>query len=249
MPRNGLTMKRDANASGPYAAAGSDSGFETEKSNSQVADLEEALPTERMSVDRQVNMLKAIHTLGGESRAPLMISQIAQHLNVAVATAGPAARFLITASLLDGGRGIYAITEAGSQFATLWDSDTARARLLLRGLWSETWFARKTARELANGPLSESELAKRLQQGKSGPTTRGLYLVEWMTMALLVQRDEMGMITYASPGPQAPSSPKPESTDAPPPIVMGMTIGQIRELPDRQYVAYMTAIEAIFQVS
>lgn len=233
------------NRAGSATPGGNFADSETELS---IADPE-ALPTERMSVERQVAMLKAIHSLSGDSRAPLRISQVAQHLGVATATAGPAARFLIGSGLLDGGRGIYTITEAGAKFALLWDAQPDDARRLLHDLWGDMWFSRKAERALAAGPLPEVELARRLQQGKSGPSARGLYLVEWMAIALLVRRDEMGIVASTAVRTTPPSPQPPPASTAPPPIAMNLTIEQIRELPDRQWCAYMTAIEAIFEAA
>lgn len=154
-------------------------------------------------------------------------SRLAQFAGRSPATVGDCMGFLSDVGLVRAERGRYAVTDHGRAFAQLWPKDSARARLLLRPLLQKHWSFEAATRHLANGPLSQEELANRLRAGLPGVPLRGMYLVEWLVIGLILIRDEQlhmhlappdGVPPTAGPGTDAgqeqkaeqPAEPKPD---------------------------------------
>ncbi|MGK5629180.1 hypothetical protein [Streptomyces sp. URMC 123] len=97
--------------------------------------------------------------------------------------------FLADIGLVESGRGLCAITKRGRAFAETWPHEEMRARLALRPLVQAHWSAAAAAAHLADGPLPQEELARLLRNGLPGAPMRGTYMVEWLDIALVVERD------------------------------------------------------------
>ncbi|MEU5639691.1 hypothetical protein [Streptomyces milbemycinicus] len=193
---------------------------------------------------------------------------LAQHVGLGVATVGDCMTFLADVGLVEAGRGQYAITEQGRAFAEAWQRDRAQARLVLRPLVGAHWAAAAAADHLAGGPLPQEELARLLRTGLPGVAMRGQYMVEWLDIALIVERDPE-RLQARLPAPDAPAPPKApgpkgeeeraeehnEQTGDPggtadtaghsaasAALLLGMSRPEIQELPDARYAAFLEGI-------
>ncbi|TSB38437.1 hypothetical protein FNZ23_17125, partial [Streptomyces benahoarensis] len=120
---------------------------------------------------------------------PVQRTALAQHVGLGAATVGDCMTFLADLQLAEAGRGQYAVTERGREFAETWRRDRPLARRMLQPLMQAHWSADAAAAHLAGGPLPQEELARLLRAGLPGAPMRGQYLVEWMEIALVVERD------------------------------------------------------------
>ncbi|MGW7002054.1 hypothetical protein ACWGCW_04255 [Streptomyces sp. NPDC054933] len=164
--------------------------------------------------------------------------------------------FFSNIGLLEGGRGLYSLTKAGRTFAELRHTDSARARIHLRGVFANHWSAQAAKAILADGPLTQEQLAAQLQQGRSGNKTRGTYLAEWLVHALIVNRDKQLRVSLPETPEPAPSQPdepiRPsgqQATDTRAEAdlsIMGLTIEELRHLPDGQYVGVLNGVAQTF---
>ncbi|MFI0242751.1 hypothetical protein [Streptomyces sp. NPDC016845] len=146
------------------------------------------LPSYRAAPAKQINILVALDDLAVDG-VPVQRTALAQHVGIGAATVGDCMAFLADVGLLEAGRGQYAITEQGREFAEAWRLDRTRARLLLRPLLTAHWSAAAVVDLLADGPLPQEELARLLRAGLPGVPMRGQYMVEWLDIALIVERD------------------------------------------------------------
>ncbi|MFI8932526.1 hypothetical protein ACIG3E_33295 [Streptomyces sp. NPDC053474] len=202
--------------------------------------------------------------------AAVQRTALAQRVGISAATIGDCMAFLADIGLLTAGRGQYTITERGREFAGAWRSDRTRARLVLRPLLQAHWSAAAAADHLADGPLPQEELARRLRAGLPGVPMRGQYMVEWLDIALVVERDTERLLVRL-PAPDTPppgrpcgakgeneatreQAPGPEAeagtpgaeggepqTDRAAPL-LGMSRSEIQDLPDARYSAFLEAI-------
>ncbi|MER6503299.1 hypothetical protein ABT218_29070 [Streptomyces sp. NPDC001455] len=206
------------------------------------------LPTERLTPRRHLDMVDVIADEGGADRRSVAAQDVAARLGISVKTVARAAGFLTHTGILHTGRGAWALTELGFELARLRSTDSARARLLLRDHWQGSWFHQRALKQLASGPMEDAKLAKSLAAGLPGPPERGLYLTEWMTYALLLDRDAQGRFTvpaaqHASTGPgQARATGVLGVLD---PLLNAPT-EQISALPDADFIALMGAYRTVF---
>ncbi|MFI1679099.1 hypothetical protein [Streptomyces sp. NPDC020607] len=121
--------------------------------------------------------------------APVQRTALAQHVGIGAATVGDCMAFLADVGLAAAGRGQYTITEQGREFTRAWRSDRAQARLVLHPLLKAHWSAAAAGDLLADGPLPQEELGRLLRAGLPGVPMRGQYMVEWLDIALIVERD------------------------------------------------------------
>lgn len=185
--------------------------------------------------------------LGGPECHPVTAKALATRLGITPKTISRATGFLTHAGILQPGRGAWALTELGYSLARLRSSDSARARLLLRDHWQDTWFQQRCQRLLASGPLEEAELAAHLCADRPGPLERGLYLTEWMTYALLLDRDEQGRLTLPVEQQTAtPSGPGPSGPMGVLDPLMNASAEQLSALPDVEFIALMSAYRTVF---
>lgn len=163
------------------------------------------LPGYRSRSAQQINILLALADLD-TGHAPVQRAALAGHVGMGAATVGDCMAFLADVQLVEAGRGQYAVTEQGRAFAEAWRRDSARARLLLRPLLRAHWAATAAQRHLADGPLPQEELGKRLRRGLPGVPARGQYMVEWLVIALVVERDERLHVRLPAAGPATSGS-------------------------------------------
>ncbi|MEU2314136.1 hypothetical protein [Streptomyces albidoflavus] len=206
------------------------------------------LPTERLIPGRQLELVDAVLALGGDSRA-VSAAEIGARLRLSRKSVSGAAGFLVQARLLEPGRGAWSLTEQGATLARLRVTDSARARLHLRDHWRDSWFRQRACQHLGEGPLEESELADILRAGLQGQAERGLFMVEWMVYALLLERDEEGKVRLPADQTPSPAADKMEQPATPLGIfdpLLTSTAAEISALPDDKFIALMGAYRTIF---
>ncbi|MDX2546158.1 hypothetical protein ACOT81_27410 [Streptomyces sp. WI04-05B] len=205
------------------------------------------LPTERLTPRRQLGVVDGIADLGGPECRPVTARDLAARLGITPKTISRATGFLTHTGILHPGRGAWALTELGYSLARLRSTDSARARLLLRDHWQDSWFQQHAQRWLASGPLEEAELAAHLSVDQPGPPERGLYLTEWMTYALLIERDEQGRL--ALPAEQQAATAPGSGPSGPMGVLdplMNTSAEQLSALPDAEFIALMSAYTTVF---
>lgn len=163
------------------------------------------LPSYRANPRQQINILLALADLAAGSAGVQRVT-LAQHARIGAATVGDCMAFLADIGLVEAGRGQYAITEQGRAFAAAWPRERMRARLVLRPLLQAHWSATAAAAHLAGGPLPQEELARLLRTGLLGVPMRGTYMVEWLDIALIVERDTE-RLQVRLPTPETPPPP------------------------------------------
>lgn len=219
---------------------------------------ERVLPTDRLQVKQQIKVLCALADLTGEEARPVRNADLARRMGRYAGSVTGTLGYLVGTGLAEGGLGQYRATPAGREFAALWDTDSARARLVLNRLYQGHWAAREAGRILADRPLPQEEAARLLQQGLRGRKRRGIYLVDWLAIALVVHRDERLYVSLP-PADDASATDAAQDTGAPggdagredrqeeaagggEALVMGLTMGQLRELPDEQFAKLLNGL-------
>ncbi|MFJ9410502.1 hypothetical protein [Streptomyces sp. NPDC101393] len=164
------------------------------------------LPSYRANPRKQVNVFLGLADLV-IGTAPVQRAALAEHVGIGAATVGDCMAFLADIGLVEAGRGQYLITERGRAFADAWRRDRDQARQVLRPLLAAHWSAAAASRHLARGPVRQEELARLLRAGLPGVPMRGHYMVEWLEIALIVERDEERLEVHL-PGRHAPRPPQ-----------------------------------------
>lgn len=201
------------------------------------------LPSSRSNPDHQIQILITLAAL--DTGSPVSRDVLGARTGVSPETAGEGFAFFADLGLTHPGRGRYRITDAGRAFAEMWPRDRTRARLLLQPLMQQHWSAPAAARLLADGPLPQEELARRLQKGLSGNPVRGRYLVEWLDIALIVIRDER--LTISLPGTQAPpAGPDTPGLEA---TLLGMKREDVMDLPAPRFAAFLDHVVETLRIA
>ena len=212
-----------------------------------------SLPTGRTVPRQQIRVLAQLaelaETQGGQ---PVTRTALVERTAVNGSTITECMPFLEDLGLVTiPSRSLYAITPWGAEIATAWDQDHEQARRMLHPLMQGHWAASEAARLLRGGPLPQEELARLLRTGLPGMPARGTYLVEWLTMGLIVQRDERLRISLASMNGAAPAgAPETGATDADndwdasgdESILLGVTIREVQALPAAQFASFCGAV-------
>ncbi|MBX9363644.1 hypothetical protein ACF09Y_26275 [Streptomyces massasporeus] len=152
------------------------------------------------------------------------------------------------------------MTEAGWTIAQRWQEDQTYARLLLQGVFRSHWSVPVADAALQAGPLPAEELGRRLLGDLPGKPRRGMYLVEWLALALLVHRDQQGMVwpapalraaagsvVAALPAPvrdAEPERPSGRELDA----LMGMTNRKLDELDKQDPQRFQAFLDNLTQL-
>ncbi len=210
------------------------------------------LPTERINVSNQLALLDAVVAMSDAGLAPVTVEALTKRQSIGESSVAESHSFMAGARLLESDRSVWTATAAGRELARLRSEDAARARMFLRKHWNKQWFTTTATRLLARGPLEEQDLILGLSRGLSVRPARGAYLIEWMTYALIVQRDEQKRFVMVpadgiapEPGPGAARAQAPQ---APPANSAGLLIGSCEEitaLPDARFLALMDAYRTV----
>ncbi|MDX2405288.1 hypothetical protein NJO91_19450 [Streptomyces microflavus] len=201
------------------------------------------LPTERINVRRQLELLDIVVSLGGPEMLPVTLSAAGAGLAVGEATVQSAQGFMRQNDLLCPSRGMLSATPEGFRLSELRRTDSARARLYLRDLWLDAWFTRSAVKLLRCSPEEPAVLAQRLSRHLTKTAERGMHLVEWLDYALVVEADDDGRMrlvgAHAEPPPPAPETAPPAAA----PFLA--TAEEISGLPDGQFFAVMQAYQTL----
>ncbi|MFJ4616241.1 hypothetical protein [Streptomyces griseus] len=207
-------------------------------------------PSDRTTPGRQWEIFLVAANLSGPDLEVISVSQLAAEVQLRNDTVGAVAGFLQAVGLLRGARGNYALTSAGWAIAEMHKQDETQARLLLQAQFLEHWPAASTLECLHDAPVDQKTLGRRLHKDLPGKSRRGLYLIEWLVRALIVQRDSAMRISpsaalLASGRRSATASgPEPQRM-AEQGTLMGMTRDELRSLPPRKYVAVLDQLAAL----
>ena len=219
---------------------------------------ERTTPTDRASLPRQVSLVLAGADRSGKERLTVVGADLARDEGVTTETATQTLRFCSQIGLFTGERGKFVVTEAGWAIAQRWREDEMHARLQLQAPFLAHWSTAKTWEVLRAGPMPVDELARYLQHGLPGKPRRGVYLVEWLALALLVHRDRQGLV-WPAPALRAAASPEgagdlapavePEQPEPEPELdtLMGMTNSQLRELSPERYRAVLDNLAQVLE--
>lgn len=126
----------------------------------------------------------------------------AERIGVSPKQAKYATRFFIDVGFWKStGRDIYAATPQGREFGALWEPAQDRARASLGRLLQDQWFTDTVREALVLGPVPVDDLLSALQNAAGahdGHRALLIFLIEWLTVARLVEQTEDGRVT---PGP------------------------------------------------
>uniref|UniRef100_UPI003C7D886B hypothetical protein n=1 Tax=unclassified Streptomyces TaxID=2593676 RepID=UPI003C7D886B len=141
-------------------------------------------------------------------------------------------------------RGTYRATSARRDFSLMWRVDPAQARLMLHHLMREHWSFSAALSALGDAPVAQEILARRLQGSLPGKSRRGLYLVDWLVMALIIHRGDDKQVHPA----RLPDSPQAQvpCPSREPKALMNMTNEQLFLLDADAYAAVMRSVSAMF---
>ncbi|MCJ0871188.1 hypothetical protein [Streptomyces sp. AP-93] len=238
-----------ADSSSDWSARGgpAHSGGKREGDDSQAP--RRTLPSGRTSPAQQIQLILALAELGADGKE-VGRAAVAARTGRSLDTVSDCMGFLAEVGLAEPGRGRYELTDQGRVFAEVWQRDSAQARLLLHPLMRAHWSTAAVAHHLAGGALPQEELARLLRAGLRGMPMRGVYLVEWLVIGLVVERDDRLHIHLPGQAPphsgphSAPQAeePEPEAEDPDPAFLFGLTLREIQELPDARYIAFMEGV-------
>ncbi|MFD9744731.1 hypothetical protein ACFWX5_14460 [[Kitasatospora] papulosa] len=206
------------------------------------------IPSDRTTPDRQWEIFLVAAHLSGPDLKVISVSRLAAEVQLRNDTVGAVAGFLQAVGLLQGARGNYALTSAGWAIAEMHKQDETQARLLLQAQFLEHWPTASTLECLHDAPVEQKMLGRRLHKDLPGKSRRGLYLIEWLVRALIVQRDSSMRISASAAlvasGQRSGAASKPQRT-VEPGTVMGMTREELRSLPPRKYIAVLDQLAAL----
>lgn len=217
------------------------------------ASLERVLPTSRTTLKHQEQILLAAIRLSGPDFLTVKSSQVAAQIQIGSETVTECLRFFVSVGLLSGARGRYSSTAAGDSWAEIRVDDHTRGRLLLHGLFQRHWSARSALAALEDGPVQSEALAQHLARGLSRNPRRGMYLIEWLTEALIIHRDRYGRV-HAPAGGQLPDSATADLPSRREPVrdeglILGMSTQELAAMPTAQYVTLLKSFTEMLQVS
>lgn len=204
------------------------------------------LPTNRAHPRQQIRLLQKVLELTGPDNKSVRKQNLSAAAGLGLTTVSEALTFLADVGLVESGRGECSVTRLGYSFAELWDRDSSRARLLLKDAMRDHWAPERARALLRHGSLPQEELARRLREGIPGVPKRGVYLVEWLVISLVIERDKR---LYVSLPESEDTEPSPHSadgrgsTDQPDGLPMGLTSDEIKSLPDAQYIAFLHGVD------
>ncbi|MCU7823225.1 hypothetical protein [Kitasatospora sp. DSM 101779] len=173
----------------------------------------QVLPTARVHPPNAIKLANAVVDLSGENIEPVKIENAADRVGMSRQHAAMVPRFMISCDLMmaaDGGK--YAPTTGLLRFCRLWrqGGDRQPAREALGEILGRMWFATEARSLLTSGPRPVEDLTERLRLAAGVDTNKNsavalAYLVEWMIIANLVQRDEKGRIVLPLPARESPN--------------------------------------------
>lgn len=152
----------------------------------------EALPTERIAFQKQLDLLRAYATASGREGKVVRIKEVAGIVKMHTVTISLANNFFVETGLLERGNGGFVSSSEVLEFnrAYEWDANTAAQKLA--PLIRETWFARRLIPKLTFRQMDEEEIITDLAEAASaGPKrkTQLRLLIDYLEASGLVEHD------------------------------------------------------------
>lgn len=186
-----------------------------------------ALPTERITCEKQLNLLRAYAAVSGHNKKPVKIDEVAEVSKIGNATISMANAFFVEAGLLIKGDAGFLPAESVRAFALAyeWGPETAAQKLAptLRG----TWFAERVIPKLSMGKAPEKELYDDLALTAGvGPDFRPRIklLIDFLEESGIAERDG-DFVKKGSAASVTGSAPAPDKT--------AQASAEIKETPQR----------------
>ncbi|MEU9348014.1 hypothetical protein AB0D74_43145 [Streptomyces sp. NPDC048278] len=207
-------------------------------------------------MDRQWSLFLAMADFSGIGRLTVASVELARRASVGGETATQTLRWCSDLGLLTGGRGKFAVTDTGWDIAKRWHEDRDHARMLLQAPFLAHWSVQAIKEPMRHAPVPAETLAKWLQAGLPGSPRRGMYLIEWLSLAFLVHRDQQGLVWPAPAlGVVAASEPTAVPADAcgqePEQelnFLMGTTNSTLRGLPCERYCSVLDSLAQVVEL-
>jgi hypothetical protein len=150
------------------------------------------IPTERLTVKRQLDILRAFTAASGPSGKPVGNKEVAGILKIADTTVSLANNFFIeTGLLVKGANGFVPAPEVVS-YSRAYEWNPANAALKLAPLFAKAWFAEALTPKLSFRPMEEAEVIDTLAEvSAAAPDYRAnlKLLIEFMEATGLTQRE------------------------------------------------------------
>lgn len=154
--------------------------------------LTKSLATERIRLDRQMQILRAFAALSGSMAKAVSIAEVAEMTGMKASTIGIAIPFFVSVQFIQKGDNGYSPSAelVNMLRAHDWNAETAPHKLgpALR----RTWFAEELLPKIAFGPLPEGQAIQKLAElSGAGPEHESQLrmLIEYLAVARLVERD------------------------------------------------------------
>ncbi|MFC9943999.1 hypothetical protein [Streptomyces pratensis] len=209
------------------------------------AETEFNLPSDRASWDKQKLIFDSVVRLSGDALWAVKTVDVARTTGLGQGTVAEVLRWGSSIALVEQSeRGAYRATAAGRDISLMWKVDPAQARLMLHHVMRGHWSFSAALSALGDAPVPQQTLARRLQGSLPGKSRRGLYLVDWLVMALIVHRGS-DQLVHPARLPEAATAQGPRPAQEPK-AVMNMTNEQLFLLDTDAYVAVMRSVSAMF---
>lgn len=189
-----------------------------------------ALPTERITCEKQLNLLRAYSAVSGPNKKPVKIDEVAEVSKIGNATISMANAFFVEAGLLLKSDAGFLPSESVSAFALAhqWGPETAAQKLA--PTIRTTWFAERVIPKLMMGKTPEKELYDVLaMEATVGPDfkPRIKLLLDFLEESGIAERD--GEFVNKGPALSAASA----ATPAPAPEKSTASSSEPKETPQR----------------
>jgi hypothetical protein len=154
----------------------------------------QVLPTERITIAKQLAVLRAYAAASGQSLKPVKTGEVGEIAKTQPTTISSANPFFLNIGLIQKTEGGFVPSAEVLAFAHAyeWDSADATASHKLAPLFVDTWFAQDVLKKISFGNLTESDAIKDLSQLATAPKECKLQiklLIDYLEVAGIVQRD------------------------------------------------------------
>jgi hypothetical protein len=177
-----------------------------------------ALPTERIRMDKQLQILRAFAALSGATGKAVQIEDVAEATGMKASTVAITPPFFVSIQLLQRSEtGFTPSSEVISlQRAHDWNPETAPHKLA--PAIRRTWFAEELLPKVAFGPIAETVAIQKLAEASAASPEHEpqlQVLIEYLQVAGLLTRDggmlRKGTIEISDVAPAIPPNPSPET--------------------------------------
>ena len=208
------------------------------------------LPSLVASASVHLGELDTLVALGMGAGQAVNASTLRDSAGLDITTTFEVMAFLESLGLVDvhSGGHAYAATSAGLEMHSQRLTDPPKARQLLHRHFQGHWAEQAATAALAGGALPQESLARFLQgtRKRDAVPLRGQHLVDWLVLAWVVVRDERLYIRL--PGEHdTPPWQRHSHAERAQVAILGMTVAELRSLPDHQYASITADIARALQ--